>query len=46
MLGSSVAYELLSFHIKDALESLTEMTGKTISEKAMDAVFKEFCVGK
>lgn len=40
------AYELLSYHLKDVLELLTELTGKTISEQGMDAVFREFCVGK
>lgn len=46
MLTDDVAYELLSHHLKDALEHLTELTGKSISEAGMDAVFKEFCVGK
>jgi len=39
-------YELLSYHLNDALAHLCELTGKSISEQAMDAVFKEFCVGK
>lgn len=39
-------YELISYHLKDALEYLTELTGKSVSEAGMDAVFKEFCVGK
>jgi tRNA modification GTPase len=39
-------YELISEQLQQALESLTALTGKTISERAMDAVFKEFCVGK
>jgi tRNA modification GTPase len=46
MLNAEIEYVLLSFHIKETLESLTEFTGKTISEKGMDAVFREFCVGK
>lgn len=46
MLTEDVAYELLSHHIQDSLECLTELTGKSISEAGMDAVFKEFCVGK
>lgn len=46
MLEGPIEYELLSVHIKEALESLTELTGKSISEKGIDAVFKEFCVGK
>ena len=31
---------------KIALENLTELSGKTISEHSMDAIFKEFCIGK
>lgn len=40
------SYELVSYHLQDALTSLSELTGKTISEAGMDAVFREFCVGK
>ena len=39
-------YELISIHLNDALQALSELTGKTISNKAMDMLFKEFCVGK
>ena len=39
-------YELISIHLNDALQALSELTGKTISQKAMDRLFKEFCVGK
>lgn len=46
MLKGPVEYELLSYHINDALAQLTQLTGKTISEQGMDAVFREFCVGK
>lgn len=46
LLVKPVAYELVCVHIQDALESLTMLTGKTISEDALNAVFKEFCVGK
>ena len=41
-----VRYELLACHLNDALQSLTALTGKTISEQSMDEVFKSFCVGK
>jgi len=40
------SYELISYHLNDTLTILSELTGKTISESSMDAVFKEFCVGK
>jgi len=39
-------YELISYHLQDALTTLSELTGKSISEAALDTVFKEFCVGK
>lgn len=46
MLADTVHYELISYHLRDALEQISELTGKTISEGAIDMVFKEFCVGK
>ena len=46
MLAGEIQYELVSYHLREALESISFMTGKTISEAAMDKVFKEFCVGK
>ena len=39
-------YELLSSDLKDALGRLTELTGKTVSDKCLDEIFREFCVGK
>lgn len=41
-----IAYELVSCHLQDTLENLSELSGKSISEKGMDAVFRQFCVGK
>lgn len=46
MCMNSIQYELLSYHLTDALATLSELTGKTITEQGMDAVFREFCVGK
>jgi tRNA modification GTPase len=46
MVRHTPQYELVSYHLNDALEYITELTGKTISEAGMDTVFKEFCVGK
>ena len=46
LLEGNIQYELISHHLNEALSELSELTGKTISEKAMDAVFREFCVGK
>ncbi len=46
MLSANVQYELLSYHLNDAIAQLSELSGKTISEQGMDMVFREFCVGK
>lgn len=46
MLDGTIQYELVSYHINDALSHLAQLTGKSISEMGMDKVFKEFCVGK
>lgn len=46
LIKGDVQYEILSYTIRYALSQLSELTGKTISEAGMDAVFKEFCVGK
>lgn len=46
MLINSIDYELLSIHLNEAIASISELTGKNISEKGMDRIFKEFCVGK
>ncbi len=46
LLRDNTSYELVSYHLQDALTTLSELTGKTITEAGMDAVFREFCVGK
>ena len=46
LLQPPVYYELIAYHLKDALEYLTELSGKSISEAGMDMIFKEFCIGK
>ena len=46
MISENTSFELLSYHIKEALENLTELTGKTIDSKNLDFIFNNFCVGK
>lgn len=41
-----VHYELVSWHLRDVLSNVTGLTGKSVSEEALDRVFREFCVGK
>jgi tRNA modification GTPase len=44
--AAKIQYEILAHHLHEALVTISELTGKSISEASMDAVFKEFCVGK
>jgi len=46
MMQQTIQHELLAFHLKDALSCMSELTGKSISEKGMDQIFRQFCVGK
>ncbi len=46
LLQKTIEYELVAYHLKDALSVLTELTGKSVSEKAMDMIFRDFCIGK
>jgi len=46
LLQENMQYELISHHLQDALAQAAELTGKSISEAGMDAVFREFCIGK
>ncbi len=41
-----IQYELMAYHIKQILEKLSELTGKNVTEKVLDRVFSDFCVGK
>lgn len=43
---TKIAYEIIAHHLQDVLATLSELTGKSVSEASMDAIFKEFCVGK
>lgn len=46
MLEHPVEYELVSYHLREALQSLSQVTGRSVREAAMDKVFQQFCVGK
>lgn len=38
--------ELASYELEEALRALAEITGREVSEDVVDAVFRNFCVGK
>lgn len=46
LIGMHPEYEILSYHLRDAISYLSEITGKTVDQKSIDLIFKEFCVGK
>jgi tRNA modification GTPase len=46
MLSGEIPYELVAAELTECLSNLSELTGKSISESSMDAVFRQFCVGK
>lgn len=39
-------FELILFELHNIQEKISELSGKSISEKSMNKVFSEFCVGK
>lgn len=44
--STTLHYELIAYNIKHLLERFAELTGRDASDRIMDAVFNEFCVGK
>lgn len=44
--SSGIHYELVAYHVKDSLEKVSTLTGKNVTERLLDTVFSEFCVGK
>jgi len=42
----SPAYELVSIHIQDALALISELVGRSVTERVMDSLFSSFCIGK
>lgn len=39
-------FELISLHLNETLQTLSNLSGKSVTEKSMDTIFREFCVGK
>ena len=39
-------FELISLHLNEILQLLSNLSGKTVTENSMDRIFREFCVGK
>ena len=45
-LNKKIEYELLVIQVTETITKLSELTGKTVTEDALNAIFREFCVGK
>ena len=46
MLKNTVDYELISYRLRESLQILSQITGRTISQEALNKIFQTFCVGK
>jgi tRNA modification GTPase len=44
--SGGIDYVLIACHLKELLEKVSELTGKNVSERVLDTVFNEFCIGK
>lgn len=42
----SIPHEMVLLDLYDALESMNELTGETLTEDILDRIFSTFCVGK
>ena len=45
-LREGISPELTALEVREALDSLGEITGRTTSEEVLDRIFANFCVGK
>lgn len=43
---NNIPVDLLSVDLKDALLSLGEITGETVTDNLIDQIFQDFCIGK
>lgn len=43
---NNLSPEFSAFDVREALQSLGEITGKTINEEVLDRIFSTFCIGK
>lgn len=47
MLASqTVHHELVAHHLHDALERISQLSGRDLTQTAMDLIFQDFCIGK
>jgi tRNA modification GTPase len=42
----NIHHEIMAYHLKQLIELVSQLTGKTINEQMIDTVFSSFCIGK
>lgn len=45
-LGGGMGYEFVAVDIREAIDSLSELTGEITSEDILQKIFSDFCIGK
>ena len=45
-LKSGISEDLIAFDLRDAIDSMGEITGRSVNEDIINAIFSQFCVGK
>ncbi len=45
-LGEGFQAEMVAWHLKEALEHLAQLSGKSVTDRFHDEIFRTFCVGK
>jgi len=45
-IANGISAEFAAFDLREALDSLDEITGKKINDEILDKIFSSFCIGK
>jgi tRNA modification GTPase len=45
-LSAGESPELIAFEVRQAINSIDEITGKVYTEQVLDEIFSKFCIGK
>jgi tRNA modification GTPase len=40
------SYEFIAADVKDAINSLANITGQAVGDEVLDRIFSKFCIGK
>ncbi len=45
-LNEGIGYELVAIDLRNALDTIGEVTGEVLTDDILDRIFSEFCIGK